>query len=187
VREPKERPRGPRFSRSAFRSLLDWGFILIVALGLVYPMTLWTANGMTGAFLNEEFAVPLGRVGLYTSVFGLVTVLGGLAGGPAARRFGRQTSLLIALLLASGAVTGFALLPSPAVAWDVVALFGMAFGFYETVYMAMGMGFSDPRIAAFTFSLIMAVGNIGIGLGQPLPGVLVDAVGFAGCSQCWRA
>jgi PAT family beta-lactamase induction signal transducer AmpG len=86
--------------------------------------------------------------------------------------------LLLALLLTSGAVLGFALLPSPAVAWGVVALFGLAFGFYETVYMAMGMGFSDPRIAAFTFSLIMAVGNTGIALGQPLSGVLVDEVGF---------
>jgi predicted MFS family arabinose efflux permease len=30
------------------------------------------------------------------------------------------------------------------------------------------------------FAIIMAVGNIGIGLGQPLAGALVDGLGFSG-------
>lgn len=178
VHEPRERPPERTFSRAAFRSLLGGAFLLFLALGLVYPLTLWSANGMIGAFLNEELGVALGQVGLYTSLFGIGTVVGGLSGGPASGRLGHRTSLVIALLLTSISVIGFTLLPSAAVAWGVVLLFGLAFGFYETVYMAMGMGFSDPRIAAFTFSLIMAVGNIGIGLGQPLSGLLVDTVGF---------
>jgi predicted MFS family arabinose efflux permease len=111
------------------------------------------------------------RIGLYTSIFGVGTVLGGLTGGPVTGRIGRRTSLVVALLLTSATVAGFAVLPSAGVAWIAV----LAFRFYETVYMAMG--FSDPRIAACTFSLIMAVGNIGIGLGQPLSGALVDGVG----------
>jgi len=178
VQEPQERPQEQDLAQPAFRSLLNKGFVLFVLLGLVYPLTLWSANGMTGAFLHEVLEVPLGRVGLYTSVFGIGTVIGGLGGGPVARRLGQRTSLLVALLLTSATVVGFAVLPSPVVGWLVVFAFGLAFGFYETVYMAMGMGFADPRIAAFTFSLIMAVGNIGIGLGQPLSGALVDVVGF---------
>jgi len=178
VTESRERPREQDLAQPAFRSLLNKGFVLFVLLGLVYPLTLWSANGMTGVFLNEVLEVPLGRVGLYISVFGIGTVIGGLGGGPVARHLRQRTSLLVALLLTSATVVGFAVLPSPEVGWGVVLLFGLAFGFYETVYMAMGMGFADPRIAAFTFSLIMAVGNIGIGLGQPLSGALVDMVGF---------
>lgn len=138
-------------------------------------------------FLKEVLSVPLGRVGLYASVFGIGTVIGGLVGGPVSGRLGQHTSLLVALLLTSATVIGFAVLPSPAVGWVVVLLFGLAFGSCETVYMAIGTGFSDPRIAASTFSLIMAVGNIGIGLGQPLSGALADAVGFrsARCLSCW--
>jgi len=94
------------------------------------------------------------------------------------KRVGRRASLTSALLLTSAVTFGLAVLPSAGVAWAVVFLFGVAFGYYETVYMAIGMGFSDPRIAAFTFAFIMAVGNIGIGLGQPLAGTLVDAAGF---------
>jgi predicted MFS family arabinose efflux permease len=44
--------------------------------------------------------------------------------------------------------------------------------------MAAGMDLTDPRIAATMFAIIMAVGNIGIGAGQPLAGMLVDAKGF---------
>ena len=62
--------------------------------------------------------------------------------------------------------------------WAVVFLFGFAFGYYETVYFAIGMDISDPRIAAFMFAVIMAVGNFGIAGGQPLAGMLVDSLGF---------
>jgi predicted MFS family arabinose efflux permease len=133
---------------------------------------------MTGAFLNEVLGVPLGRVGLYTSVFGVGTVVGGLVGGPLTARIGRRSSLLAALLITSVTVFGLALLPSPGLGWAVVFAFGFSFGYYETVYMTMGMDFADPRIAAFMFAVVMAVSNVGIGLGQPLSGTLVDTVGF---------
>jgi len=178
VREPTSRSRDQTFSLAAFRSLLDGAFLLFLLQGLVYPLTLWSANGMTGVFLNEALGVNLSRVGIYTSVFGAGTVTGGLTGGPLTKQVGRRTSVVIALLLTSATVFGLAVLPSPGLGWAVVFLFGVAFGCYETVYMTLGMDFADPRIAAFMFAIVMAVGNVGIGLGQPLSGALVDAVGF---------
>jgi len=178
VGEPKKRPPGKEFSRAAFRSLLNWAFLLFLLLGLVYPLALYSANGMIGAFLNEELRVTLERVGLYTSVFGIGAVVGSLVGGPLMSRIGRRASITAALLLTSAVTFGLAALPSTGSAWAVVFLFGVAFGYYETVYMAIGMDFSDPRIAAFMFAFIMAVGNIGIGLGAPLAGVLVDVIDF---------
>ena len=133
---------------------------------------------MSGVFFNEVLGVKLARVGLYTSVFGLGTVSGGLAGGPLTKRAGRRSSIVLALLLTSATVFGLALLPSAELGWALIFLFGVAFGTYETVYMTLGMDFSDPRIAAFMFAVVMAVGNVGIGLGQPISRALVDAVGF---------
>jgi PAT family beta-lactamase induction signal transducer AmpG len=178
VREPKERSPEQEFSRAAFRSFLDWAFLLFLVLGLVYPLALYSANGMMGVFLHETLGITLAQVGLYTSVFGIGAVVGGLAGGPLMSRIGRRASITAALLLTSAVTFGLAALPSAGLAWAIVFLFGVAFGYYETVYMAIGMDFSDPRIAAFMFAFIMAVGNIGIGLGAPLAGVLVDAIGF---------
>ncbi len=54
----------------------------------------------------------------------------------------------------------------------------MGFGYYETVYFALSMDFSNPRIAATMFAVFMAIGNLGIAVGQSLAGVLVDNVGF---------
>jgi len=178
VKEKKERPPEMQFSRQAFRSFLDWSFVLFLILGLLYPLALYSTNGMVGVFLNEEMGIPLGQVGLFTSVFGIGTIFGGVVGGPLMRRVGERNSILAATVLTALVTFGLALIPSAGIAWGIVFLFGIAFGYYETVYFAMGMDFSDPRIAAFMFAFIMAVGNIGIGVGQPLAGVMVDRIGF---------
>jgi MFS transporter, PAT family, beta-lactamase induction signal transducer AmpG len=178
VHEPAERSEEKKFDRGAFHSFLNWGLVLFAILGMVYPLALYSANGMISAFLNEVLKINMQTVGLYMSVYGIGTVAGALVGGPLVKRFGRRTSLMIALFLTSAVTLTLALVPSAGLAWGVVSLFGIAFGYYETVYFAMGMDFADPRIAAFMFSVIMAVGNLGIGLGQPLAGSLVDSIGF---------
>ena len=57
-------------------------------------------------------------------------------------------------------------------------LFGLAFGYYETVYFAISMEKTDPRIAASMFAILMAIANIGTGIGLPLSGVFSDLIGF---------
>jgi PAT family beta-lactamase induction signal transducer AmpG len=64
------------------------------------------------------------------------------------------------------------------VAFPVALIFGFAFGFYETVYFAVSMARTDPRIAAAMFSILMAVANIGTGIGLAVTGSLVDGLGF---------
>jgi PAT family beta-lactamase induction signal transducer AmpG len=54
----------------------------------------------------------------------------------------------------------------------------LAFGYYETVYFATAMDVTDPRIAASMFAILMAVANIGIGVGFAITGQLVDAIGY---------
>jgi len=178
VKEDTERPPELAYTGEAFRSFKDRALLLFLVLGVVYPLALYSAQGMVGAYLNEGFGVPLTAVGLYTSVFGVGTILGGVVGGPLMKKIGEKASILAALLLTSAVTFVLAAAPSSGFMWAVVFLFGNAFGYYETVYFAMGMDFSDPRIAAFMFAVIMAVGNFGIAGGQPLAGALVDAAGF---------
>ena len=42
----------------------------------------------------------------------------------------------------------------------------------------MLMDLTDPRIAASMFAILMAVANIGIGVGFAVTGSLVDAIGY---------
>lgn len=165
----------PENARGGFRNL---SFYFFLFLGILYPLALYSSQGMIGAFLKEGMGVSLSSVGLYTSVFGIGTIAGGLAGGPLLRKAGERTGLFLAVAGTSLVTFALAIAPSAGLLWAVVFLFGLAFGYYETVYFALGMEYSDPRIAAFMFAFIMAVGNIGIGLGQPLAGILVDRIGF---------
>jgi MFS family permease len=56
----------------------------------------------------------------------------------------------------------------------LVFLFGMAYSTYQTVYFALAMGYTDARIAASMFAILMAMTNVGQGIGMPLAGLLVD-------------
>jgi PAT family beta-lactamase induction signal transducer AmpG len=178
AREGQRRKETAEFSREAFRSFRSGRFLLFLLLGIIYPLALYSAQGMVSAFLNEGLGIGLSRVSVYTSVFGVGTACGGLIGGPLMRRIGQKRSVIAALVLTAATTALMAVVSSAGLMWALVFVFGLAFGYYETVYFAMGMDFCDPRIAAFMFSIIMAVGNIGIGAGQPIAGILVDALGF---------
>jgi PAT family beta-lactamase induction signal transducer AmpG len=60
----------------------------------------------------------------------------------------------------------------------LVFIFGLAFGFYETVFFAISMRVTDGRIAATMFSILMAVANIGTGIGLGLTGVMSERLGY---------
>ena len=178
IQENRERTPAKQYSKAAFASFKDLSFILFLALGLIYPLALYGSENMVTTFLNEELSINLGTVGIYTAVIGIGMVIGGLAGAPLMKKFGERTSILAALIITSAVTYILAITPTAGIMWGVVFLFGAAFGYYETVYMAMGMDFTNPHIAAFMFSIIMAFGNIGIGAGEPLAGTIVEHLGF---------
>jgi PAT family beta-lactamase induction signal transducer AmpG len=101
-----------------------------------------------------------------------------LTGGRLTDRIGRRRAALGAMGIAAAGTAALALIGSPLMAWPLVLLFGLGFGYYETVYFATAMSFTDPHIAASMYSILMAVANIGIGVGLAVSGALVDAVGY---------
>jgi PAT family beta-lactamase induction signal transducer AmpG len=60
----------------------------------------------------------------------------------------------------------------------VVAVFRLAYGVCQTLYYALAMNYTDPRIAASMFSILMAVTNVAQGVGMAVGGGLTDTVGF---------
>jgi PAT family beta-lactamase induction signal transducer AmpG len=76
------------------------------------------------------------------------------------------------------AILLFLFVPDGRIAYLVALAFGFAFGFYETVYFATSMARTDPRIAASMFSILMAVANIGTGIGLAVTGLMVDGLGY---------
>lgn len=167
-----------KLEKGTFKSYWNWGFILFLVLGMVYPLALYSSQGMVSSYLNEGLGYSMSTVGQFIALFGVGTIFGGVIGGPMMKKLGEKTSILAALLLTAAVTFILAITGSGWLVLVVIFIFGFCFGYYETVYMAMGMEYSDPRIAAFMFSIVMAVGNFGIAAGAPLAGVLVDNMGF---------
>ena len=180
VKDQVARPAEAAYSKEALRSFKDPGYLLFALLGLLYPLALYSTESMVSAFLHEGLSIDLKTVGYYTAVYGIGVVFGGITGGSLMKKLGRKNSLIWAAIFTAAVTLILAVTKSPLLMWGIAFLIGFVFGDYETVYFAMGMDFADPRIAAFMFSVTMAVGNFGIAAGSSLSGVLVDKIGFTG-------
>jgi PAT family beta-lactamase induction signal transducer AmpG len=172
------RPAERQFRWSAFRAFSRRPLIALALFGMIYSLAINAANEIVNPFLEHDFGISLTAAGFYTAVWGIGVALGGLTGGRLTDRIGRRRAALGAMGIAAVGTAALALIGSPRMAWPLVLLFGLGFGYYETVYFATAMSFTDPHIAASMYSILMAVANIGIGVGLAVSGALVDAVGY---------
>ncbi|HNT55507.1 MAG TPA: MFS transporter [Anaerolineaceae bacterium] len=167
-----------RFEWRAFKSFAQPALIGLGLLGALYSLVTNGTNEIINPFLQSKFAISTTQAGFLTAVWGLGVVLGGITGGRLTDRLGHARATQTAMFLALASILLLAIIPSPVLAWGVVALFGLAYGFYETVYFAISMNYTDRRIAASMFALLMAVANIGTGIGLAISGVMVDTIGY---------
>lgn len=152
--------------------------IALGVLGALYSLCIYGANQIVNPALSERFTINYATAGLVSTVLGLGMVIGGLTGGRITDRIGQKRSVQIALFASMIAIGLLAAIISPGMAWALVFVFGLAFGFYETVFFAVSMRITDGRIAATMFSILMAIANIGTGIGLALTGILSDGLGY---------
>jgi len=176
----KEPPRQSeqKFSWSAFSAFKHCPIIALGLLGALYSLIINAANEIINPFLQSNFNISVMVAGFITTVWGIGVVAGGLTGGQVTDRVGQKRAVEIALITSFVAIILLAFTPTISIAWVIVFVFGLAFGYYETVYFAISMKKSDLRIAASMFSILMAIANIGTGIGLPLAGILTDNIGF---------
>jgi len=177
IRE-QPRPANARFEWKAFKAFSAWPLIALALLGALYSFTINGADQIMIPFLNENFGVDELAAGFYVSVWGIGVVVGGITGGRLVDRLGVRRATLVAALLALVAIGSLALITGAGVAWVLIPAFGLAYGYYETVYFATSMQRADRRIAASMFSILMAIANIGTAIGLGVTGVLVDSVDY---------
>ena len=175
----KEPPRRPeqKFEWKAFSAFKHWPIIALGLLGALYSLIINAANEIINPFLQSSFGISVMMAGFFTTVWGIGVVIGGITGGPLTDKIGQRRAVEIALVISFISVAIFSFTPTASIAWPLVFIFGLAFGYYETVYFAISMRKSDPRIAASMFSILMAIANIGTGIGLPIAGLLADGVG----------
>lgn len=172
------RPTGHDFAWNAFSTFLKPSIVTLGLLGAVYSLVINAASQILNPFLQDQYQINYTQAGLYTAVWGLGVVLGGISGGRLTDKIGFQRAVQGALVGSLTAILALAFIFSPLAAWPLAALFGLAYGYYETVYFALSMRLTDTRIAASMFAILMAVANLGTAIGVGLSGILVDTMGY---------
>lgn len=176
-REP-ERTSESRFEWRAFRAFTRRNVIALGTLGALYSLIIYGANQLVNPYLSEIFNINLSTAGFIATMLGAGIVVGGLMGGRITSVMGQKKSVRMAVLVSMISIGMLTFINSIWMAWALVFIFGTAFGFYETVYFAVSMRVTDGRIAATMFSILMAVANIGTGIGLGITGALSESIGF---------
>lgn len=177
AREPA-RPVGRDFDWKAFAAFKKAPVLALAGVGFIFFLIVVGANQLVNPFLQERFGIELSTAGLFTTVWGIGVVLGSAVGGVLIDRVGKRNGVRIAMGISVAGVLALAFIPALGWAWPIVLLFGVAYGSYQTVYFALAMAYTEPRIAASMFSILMAVTNVGQGVGLALGGVLADRIDY---------
>ncbi|MEW5870287.1 MAG: MFS transporter [Chloroflexota bacterium] len=178
VRE-SERPAERRFDWKAFAAFKSRAVLAVGGVGLISFMVIVGANQLVNPFFQQRFQIDLSQAGFFTTLWGLFTVAGAALGGRLNNRLGQKQVVLVAMAAASLSLLVLTLTGSLGMAWGTLAFFGLAYGVYQTVIFALAMRYTEPRIAASMFAILMAFTNLGQGIGLGLGGALVDILGFS--------
>ena len=173
-----ERTVARAFDWKAFGAFKQPAVMFLALLGFLFFMSIAGVNQLVNPFLQETFGISLSMAGYYTTVWGVGVVLGGSFGGRLYSRIGMRNSSIAAIITGLAGICLLAAITSPIVAWPLVFIFGLAYGAQQSVYYALSMHYTDARIAASMFSILMAVTNVAQGAGMALSGILSDSIGF---------
>ncbi len=176
----KESPRVQEraFDWKAFSAFKQIPVIALAIIGFIFFLIIIGVNQIVNPYLQNTFNISLSTAGFFTTIWGVGVVFGSIAGGWFINKLGNRNAVLIAIGIALVSILSLAAINTLTFAWFLVALFGICYGTYQTVYFALAMEYTDPRIAATMFSILMAVTNIGQGVGLGLTGFFADSFGF---------
>ena len=174
--EPRKADRA--FEWKAFSAFRKKDVIMLGVLGAAYSLIIYGANQNVNPFLSVSYGINLTTAGLISMVWGIGVVIGGIAGGRLTDKIGQRNAVKVAVFASLATVLGLSIINSVSLAWILVFIFGLAFGYYETIFFAISMNLCEPKIAASMFALLMAVANIGTAIGLALSGALADGIGF---------
>lgn len=167
-----------KFEWKAFSAFASLPVISLAILGALYSFAINGANQLVNPFLDYKFEISYSMAGLFTTMWGIGVVLGGISGGKLVDRIGQRKAVQLAIAISVASIAALAFIQSVTLAYVLIIAFGLAYGYYETVYFALSMKLTNPRIAASMFSILMAIANIGTGIGLGVAGAISDAVGF---------
>lgn len=167
-----------RFNWAAFGAFKNRQVLAVAGVGLIVFLVIVGSNQLVNPSYAAKLDINLSTAGLITTVWGIGCVVGALVGGGVMDKLGNQKALALSVLLVVPAMVLLALVKSLPMMWMVTVFFGIAYGLSQAIYFALAMKYTRPDIAASMYSILMAVTNIGQGIGLGIGGGISDAAGF---------
>ncbi len=179
VREPKEQAEEQRFQWTAFKCLGSSRFLLFGAFAILYSIVSFGVDGLVTFFISDVYKATETTIGQYGALRGLGAVIGAVLCGVLMDRVSRKRSAYVAVLMISIGAVMIGVAPGIGFLLTMGVLWGIAWGFQETVFVALAMHLSEARIAASMFAIMMALSNLGTAVGEGLATSLTDNIGFS--------
>jgi PAT family beta-lactamase induction signal transducer AmpG len=167
-----------RFQWSAFKAFKNTQVVAAALCCLIVFLVVVGANQLMNPAFTERFGIDLKTAGLITTVWGIGCVAGAFIGGAIKDKLGDKSALWVSLLTVVPAMLMLAFVPWKPLVWAVAVLFGISYGLTQSVYFALAMKYTVPSIAASMFSIMMAVTNVGQGIGLVRGGALANSAGY---------
>jgi PAT family beta-lactamase induction signal transducer AmpG len=177
IKETVRQP-GERFNWKAFGAFKNAQVLAAAGAGLVIFLVIVGANQIINPSFSARMEISLGTAGLITTVWGVGVTLGAIVGGLIMDKAGDKKALWVSILTVAPALVLMAFAPNIPTAFITAAVFGVTYGISQAVYFALAMKYTQPSIAASMYSILMAVTNVGQGIGLALSGVLANKFGF---------
>ncbi|MBI4928527.1 MAG: MFS transporter [Anaerolineae bacterium] len=172
------RPAGERFNWGAFGAFKSVQVLAVAAAGLVIFMVVVGANQLVNPSYSARLGIDLSTAGFITTIWGIGCVAGAFAGGWIMDRVGDRSALWVVMFAVAATLALVAFVPNLPLAFAAAVLFGMAYGAGQAVFFALAMKYTTPAIAASMYSILMAVTNVGQGIGLGLGGALAKSAGY---------
>jgi PAT family beta-lactamase induction signal transducer AmpG len=179
LKEPTARAIMHRFQWNAFGELGQTRFLQFALYAILYSIGSFGIDGLVTYALSESFQATESIIGSYGALRGIGAVIGAIAGGLIIDRLGRRPGALGAAVLISTLGLLFSLAPTTSVMIGIGLVWGTIWAFQETVFFALAMDLSDPRIAASMFAIMMGISNLGAAVGDGVATALSDDLGFS--------
>jgi PAT family beta-lactamase induction signal transducer AmpG len=167
-----------RFNWHAFSAFKNKQVIAAAGAGLIIFLVVVGANQIVNPSFSARLDLSLSTAGLITTVWGVGCVVGGMLGGIIMDHTNDKVALWISVLTVAPSMVVLALVQSLPMMFVAAILFGVTYGISQAVYFALAMKYTQPSIAASMYSIMMAVTNVGQGIGLAISGMIAKAAGY---------
>jgi PAT family beta-lactamase induction signal transducer AmpG len=178
IKEDPTRMLRQPFTWSAFKAFRSGAVLLVAAMGFIYSISLDGVLTFLSDNLRDALQVSIGNIGMLVALSMVGRIVGSLTNSYVTDRIGHKQSVYVAIAITTLGCVGLALGGGVTLIAIFGFIFGLAYGYYASVFAAVAMDLSDSHISASMFAIFMMFINIGTVGGQAIGGVLTESIGF---------